>query len=286
MAHDGLMQVRWSLALSFLLPAGLAALLEIGWSGADPHVQVLLVVGTGLLSTAVTWLVARQAHAAQSALLAEVGRREAVEAELRERTLSLGQREAFLTSLVDILSVEVFAVDPAGRPVLWNAASRNAFGVAAGPDGVPESWREEFRLLDLDGAEIPLGDQPLPRALRGESVPTREVMITVPGLPVRRVLMSAATIRMPDGGIVGGVLAGHDVSALRARERELERLVQDLDAIARAKTAVLSGTDARTAICQAAREITGATVASLMEPTADATALVLTRSSPAHSTDF
>ncbi len=271
------MERRAGLGASFAVPAtvGAALLLTelVEASALLRAVQVLLVLGLGVGGVLVTRAVTAGQRRAHAELVAEGARRAEAEEALR-------RREAFLSGLVDVLGVEVVAVDPAGRPLLWNEASRRAYGVRDEADaGAPEDWAERFVLLDRDGAPLRSEDLPLRRALAGERVEGAEVTVAPPGRPLRRLLVHARPLRLPDGELLGAVSAGHDVTALRHREDELRRLNADLDAVAHAKDAVLTGSDAREAVCVAAVEITGALSVLLLEVTDDGRCLRTTRSS-------
>lgn len=67
------------------------------------------------------------------------------------------------------------------------------------------------------------------------------------------------------------------VHELRDQQAQLTRRNADLDALAKATTAVLTGSDARQAICTAARDVTGALAVLLCEPDPTGSRLTATR---------
>ncbi len=236
-------------------------------------VGLLLVVVVNVLAGR---LLGRRLTEVQADLAQQVHAREATEQRLVRAVTDLTQREAFLSALLETMDVEVVAVDAEGTSVVWNGASRAAYGVDRPEDvGPPDTWAARFGLHAADGV-TPLRPTELPllRALSGESVRGAEIVTVLPGGRSRTVQVHAAPICLPTGQIVGALSAGHDVTVLRSQQAELIRRNRDLDAVGRATSALLTGTDARAAVCQAAREVSGALAVMLFEPDASGERLV------------
>lgn len=282
MADTALIRLRLGMVLSFLVPAAFATLLLVSELATSSRLvlaaQALLVCVIGAASAVVTRAVVRRSRAVQAVLVSEVLRRERAEAELLAAARDLERRSAFLGGLVNTAGVEIVAVDQDGNSALWNGASRAAYGVTGSDEeiGRAHDWAERFAVLDAHGEPLAADRLPLVRALHGESVRGESLIIATSGQPPRHLIANADTIVLPSGEVLGAVVASLDVTVLKAREAELQRVNRDLDAVARAKTAIMAGTDARQAVCRAALEVTGSIVSLLMEPTPDRTELIAT----------
>lgn len=165
----------------------------------------------------------------------------------------LSAREAFLGALLDTMDAEVVAVAPNGRTTLINQAARRSDGQVHGHAGAcPPVWGARAGLLAADGVSaLPYERLPLVRALAGEEVvlwPSRDAE--------KRMLVHARPVLLPDGTPAGALSSSNDITSLRRQEAESERRHRDLDAMAKATMAVLTGSDARAAVCQAAVEST------------------------------
>ncbi len=188
--------------------------------------------------------------------------------QLSHAVADLSAREAFLAALLETMDTEVIAVTPDGRTALINQATRDAYDLdpTSGPAAL-RTWTDQLGLLAADGVTPLTHDQlPLVRALSGEQVHAAEIVVRPSADTERRLLVHARPVLLPDGTLAGALSASHDVTALRAQQGELERRNHDLDAIARATLAVLSGDDARAAVCQAAVDASGGLAALLFEP--------------------
>ncbi len=117
-----------------------------------------------------------------------------------------------------------------GRFLLANAAATALLGVDLTRQSIPLMGDREFGLKRLDGTAYPADDVPLARALRdrvavlGEQVLVRNARDgrTVP------LLVNAAPLRDPQGGIFAGVIAFQDITALRDLERSRSDLLSSL----------------------------------------------------------
>jgi len=137
-----------------------------------------------------------------------------------EETLHSERR--FLRTILHEMEDGVAAYGPDGRLRMINRAAREFFGMADRDVG-PADWATEYELYEADGV-TPLADAdtPVQRALRGEPVPARE-MVVVPRHGPRRVLWtSGRPIFDADGVFVGAVSAMHDVTTNREAEARLQ----------------------------------------------------------------
>ncbi|MEU4162393.1 ATP-binding protein [Actinoplanes sp. NPDC026670] len=132
-------------------------------------------------------------------------------------------REQWTRTVLDSIDEAVIAVDPASRIALFNQAAHRLHpdaDLVAGPAGSAA----RLQLYEPDGRTlIPDDEVPLVVAIRdGVPVRGRELMIREPGREPRSVLANAAPLRTADGLVTGAVVALHDVTAERARQRILE----------------------------------------------------------------
>src|SRR5690606_26683988 len=111
-----------------------------------------------------------------------------------------------------------------GRIIYSNAAANRILGTAP-TDQPPERWAEHY------GVFVPNSDQPFPaeeyplvRALAGEEVHEREMVIRNPSLPHEVTISSSSRpLRTADGSITGAIVIFRDVTMLRRTQRALER---------------------------------------------------------------
>lgn len=118
------------------------------------------------------------------------------------------RRAGLLDAVLSHVSESVIASDADGRVVLANAAAREMLGLGSGEISVEQSVDPAASATsrrELEGAEIPLADAPLYRAIRGEHVTDRDyVLVRTDGVEVA-VRANAHPITAADGTIIGAV---------------------------------------------------------------------------------
>jgi PAS domain S-box-containing protein len=157
----------------------------------------------------------------------------------RELRQSRDEAQAILEAVPD----QVVVYDTNLRLVRSNATHRAAVtrfhGAGQAPDALPERiqrTRTVFR--DLNGAELPQGDWPQQRVLRGETLSGASAVekqaYTIAG-EAQWWTISGAPLRPEDGTITGAVLVNTDITrrkeledALRASERRLRTALEVL----------------------------------------------------------
>lgn len=230
-------------------------------------VQLFLVVGT-----LVTLALAVTGAQGRTALV-----------RLRDSERRLVDQRRFDEAVLESVPAGVLACDDQGVVVLRNAAQRGMAG-STGPEPGARAAPSVFLRTEAadpkpDVAE-PLRYSPLHRALAGELCEDLALHVSTSDGRDRALKMTTRQIRSEQGRLLGAVAATSDVTeeliaqhellrsvaSLEIREHELEKNNADLAAVATATTAVLTGQDARAAICQAAQEISGALAALLFEP--------------------
>ncbi|MFI5907490.1 PAS domain-containing protein [Dactylosporangium sp. NPDC051541] len=128
------------------------------------------------------------------------------------------RQHAFLAALLDSLQVGVVAWDTDGRVARCNRTVRELFGL---PSTLPVGQLLEEvhrRLYRPDGEPVAPGEFGR-QARLGEAVRDVELVVGVPGAPVRYLSVNAQPIRGTDGRPIGAVAAVSDVSQQRRTER-------------------------------------------------------------------
>jgi PAS domain S-box-containing protein len=148
---------------------------------------------------------------------------------LRERGLELASSEQtlrnqseLLRSVLDSMDEGIIARDLETRPFLFNPmAARILDRKDFDAEFADIANTEEFFLNDYDGTAIPLKDLPLSRALQGEEVNNRRLLL-------RKVLtgeeiwleISARPLKSADGTVIGGLTVFRDIRQRKRAERE------------------------------------------------------------------
>ncbi|MBS63781.1 PAS domain S-box protein [Salinisphaera sp.] len=147
-------------------------------------------------------------------------------------------REAMLGSLLEALPGGVVACDAEGDLTLFNSVARKWH--QSDPMRIPQSqWAEHFDLYAADGDTLLVPeDVPLIRALNGEPVRDLEMCIKATGMAPRQVLCSGRPFFDSRGNLLGAVAAMFDITARKAREREIAQMRRYLEAVVNASTEV------------------------------------------------
>jgi PAS domain S-box-containing protein len=144
-----------------------------------------------------------------------------------------------LQSVLDSMTEGLVAADEQGKFILWNAAARKIVGM--GPaDVTKEDWSQHYGVFLPDTVTpLPPQDNPLARALRGESS-SAEMFLRNRELPQGIWLEASANpLRDKDGALHGGVIAFRDVTQQKANERHIRQLNDELEIRVLERTAQL-----------------------------------------------
>jgi PAS domain S-box-containing protein len=150
---------------------------------------------------------AAAADAAQTCTLVVAERRARQEVERQRR---------FLDAVLDNLHDGVSACDAQGRLVLRNSRMQAIRGTVAPTADGGDPLRG---LLHADGTPVSMDTLAMTRALRGERIRGEELVVESPGHRRRRYQVAGGPITGPDGELLGGVVALHDVTRRRRAER-------------------------------------------------------------------
>jgi signal transduction histidine kinase len=161
-------------------------------------------------------LVAVQALAAHAATAIERARLyRAVE---DGRRLAEAQRDQ-LRVILDNLPAGVMIVGLDERIELANTAALWLIFGESTPPGLLPSYGRDYHLCEIDGPPIPSDQRPVARALQGEPVRNRQLVLERADGRRLPSLVQAAPLRTADGAITGAVVVLHDVTRLREAEQ-------------------------------------------------------------------
>ena len=159
--------------------------------------------------------------------------------ELSHSRQALEAQKLTLRSVLDSMSEGLVAADEHGKFTIWNPAAERIVGLGA--EEVPtEEWCARYGTFLADTVTLcPAGQNPLARALRGESN-SAELFIRNPATPEGVwIEASAEPIRDSTGALRGGVVAFRDITQRKADEREIRKLNDELEIRVMERTAQL-----------------------------------------------
>ena len=144
---------------------------------------------------------------------------------------ALEQKQELLDAVLEAVDVAVVACDAAGNLSFFNRAAREFHGQQPGRIDTGD-WASQFDLFHADG-RTPMApiDIPLLRALGGENVKNRPMVIAPRGMKRRTVLASGRVMQSAAGERLGAVVAMHDVTELNASQEKLRHSEQMLRSI-------------------------------------------------------
>ncbi|WP_328291451.1 diguanylate cyclase [Kineococcus sp. NBC_00420] len=245
-------------------------------------VGMLVVVGLALAlgrderEVLLTQVRAHAARAEQQQKFAEQQQTFAEEQRmLVELAMAESQRRGELSDAVlASVQVAIIVTDPQGGLTMFNDTATNWLGHLP-QIGLPLTEHAATYGLYTADATTPLPPKELPlrRILREGQVEGVELVILTGDHPARTVVCSGRLMHAGDDTVLGAVIALHDVTTDRAREKELAQRSQQLalharqvQTLADAARAVTTADDPHAAICAAMCELTGAEAAYLLQP--------------------
>ena len=151
-----------------------------------------------------------------------------LEQRVAERTEQLEESRGQLASVLESLGEGVVVADRDGKFVLFNPAAERILGMGATETG-PAQWPETYGVFLPDAVTpFPAEEQPLARAIRGESSDDVEIFIRNPQVPAGvSISISGRPIYDAAGAIRRGVIVFRDITERKRAEQMLaERTVQ------------------------------------------------------------
>lgn len=134
-------------------------------------------------------------------------------------------------TLFDSMGDGLIIADTTGQHMLSNRSARQFLNLEPEwPDPGPETWAERYGLFCPDQQTyLPIHQNPLVRAMQGETVSDMEVFVRNSGAPQgRHMLANARALLNEAGEIKAGVLIFRDVTKERKAEAELQETVSRL----------------------------------------------------------
>ena len=186
----------------------------------------------------------RKLSTAQAEALRALGRRVMSELELR-RTVDrltaaqamLEQRRAITESIIDSMPSAVVVVDMEARPLVNNREAQAISGMASEEfPADPADWPSFYGIRELDGRLLPLAEVPIVRAMRGETVRRRDLLIRNERRPAGTVVeTNARPVIDAEGRQIGATAVFTDISerqqaaaTLAASEHRYRTLVDNM----------------------------------------------------------
>jgi sigma-B regulation protein RsbU (phosphoserine phosphatase) len=145
--------------------------------------------------------------------------------EKRSRDRLNRKHARLVTNILKSLNDGVIVADRSGRILFANPAARAVSGTAR-PDVLPSEWSERhgFFVPNTD-QPFPTEENPLARAIRGETIDDVEMQIRNPKVPDSiRVSVSGGPMLDPRGLVRGGVVVFRDITDRKKVEEQLRRL--------------------------------------------------------------
>jgi PAS domain S-box-containing protein len=149
--------------------------------------------------------------------------------ELSNAKAALVREQEFLKAVLDNVNAGIVACDSDGILTLFNRATREFHGLPE-QSLPPEQWAQYYSLYSPDG-QTPLDKEQIPlfRALQGERVHNREMMIVPKQGSTRTVLVSGQAIADPQGTKLGAVVVMHDITQRKQAEAQIRALNAELE---------------------------------------------------------
>lgn len=147
---------------------------------------------------------------------------------LEEDRIALERKAEVLQAVLDDMGDGVLVLDLRGRVLEINPAARAILGVRTGDD--PTEAVRQFEVYLGDGeTRCPEFDRPVVKALRGEPVDQKEVLVRSAARPEGAwVSVTARPLSAASGGIAGAVMVLRDATAQRSAREALSREAETL----------------------------------------------------------
>lgn len=136
------------------------------------------------------------------------------------------QQARRVAALIEHVPTMIEVFDGRGRLIQSNAAARALRALLQTQTPTPGDRSGGLTPLTLDGRPIDPADLPSARAMRGETVAPREVVLARGNERLATVVIAAAPLRAPDGSIESVVVGCQDVTKLHELARAKDRFLR------------------------------------------------------------
>lgn len=155
-----------------------------------------------------------------------------------------GLESALFTALLNQEHLGVGVSGPDGAFVMTNPTLEEMLGEQYGATA-ESTWSRRHHFHDQSGRPLAAGEEPLAKALRGETVTGQVVCVRRPREAARFLRCSAFQLRDPEVGILGAVMVAVDVTDWMAEQTRLghlrDRLVTAVNHEVRTPLSVIMG---------------------------------------------
>jgi two-component system phosphate regulon sensor histidine kinase PhoR len=165
---------------------------------------ILVPVALGFVSLGVGFVVGQMREDRQRA--------DDLAARLQDSLTQAADREVTLQSVTETVEAAIVLFDPLGTVVLRNGAAREMFSLG-GADDEGNFASEPLLFAEDRVTPVPLANSIAASALRGDTTGGRTLWLGPPGAQ-RAVTVASRRVTRPDGGSLGTVLVGYDVTPL------------------------------------------------------------------------
>jgi PAS domain S-box-containing protein len=203
------------------------------------------VFATGLLLTLLlaAYMDAILRRAAQVAVLvdARTGELSQALAEQRDTEQALRRQTALFESVIACMDEGLVVSDLEGKFLIFNKSAERIIGIGATDEGM-ERWPATYGVFLPDAVTpLPVDQQMLVRAMRGEEVTDCELFLRNPKIPQGiRVSATARPLRDADGALAGGLVLFRDVTFAKRAEEALWLAKEAAEVASRAKSDFLA----------------------------------------------
>jgi PAS domain S-box-containing protein len=157
-------------------------------------------------------------------LIQDVTEQVKAQREIEALAQMMAERSARLDSILGSMTDGLWVYDASGQVVDVNQAALTMFGLGSRTEAIANSSFNAFHLRYPDGRQIPRGDLPYARALRGSTVPDY-LAIGRNVLTGKDLDISIAAAPIESNGIVGAVLVIRDITALQELDRKKDEFL-------------------------------------------------------------
>ena len=148
--------------------------------------------------------------------------------ERKETERQLEESENFISALLNNLNVGVVACNEEGILTYFNKKTEEFHGLPQ-KNIPPEEWADYYDLYSEDGkTKLSIEEIPLYRALNGEYFNEIEMVIKPKEGDALSILNSGQPLKDTQGNITGAVVAMHDITDRKLKEKQLIELNQQL----------------------------------------------------------